>query len=312
MRLTANDISIQLDDRIGVRRARRQARGAARPARSAPRKRLLPPGWKKALPLAAAGVPAFAALLFMLWLAATPSGARARERATNALLGLSAGAGFKVQEIYLEGRVRTPKDQILAALGILRGDPILGIDLAATRRRLEGISWVKTATIERHLPGVVRLIITERAPIVIWQNQGHYYLVDRDSQLVGDEVEFYPDLPLMVGAGAPDHAAELVDLLKSEPDLAKRVKAAQWIGERRWNITLDSLSGPIDVRLPEDDPASSWHELARIEKEQSLLERKVTLIDMRVPDRLIVRSTGGAEESAPPKGRKKTQPGKEA
>jgi len=75
------------------------------------------------------------------------------------------------------------------------------------------------------------------------------------------------------------------------------VKAAQWVGDRRWNITLDRTAGGIDVRLPEDDPLSAWHDLAKMDKEQSLLERKVALIDMRLPDRLVLRAIGGAEES---------------
>jgi cell division protein FtsQ len=210
---------------------------------------------------------------------------------------LSARAGFRVEDIFVEGRNRTPRDEIIAALQIQRGDPMFGIDLVATRQRLEELSWVKTATIERRLPNVVHLLITERNPIVLWQNQGRYYLVDRDGQVVGDEVGEYADLPLMVGEGAPDHAADLIDLLNAEPDLKTRVKAAQWVGDRRWNITLDRTAGGIDVRLPEDDPLSAWHDLAKMDKEQSLLERKVALIDMRLPDRLVLRAIGGAEES---------------
>jgi cell division protein FtsQ len=213
-------------------------------------------------------------------------------------IALSGEVGFRVEDILVEGRNRTPREQLLSALQVQRGDPILGIDLAATRQRLEEISWVKSATIERRLPGEVHLLISERAPIVLWQNQGKYYLVDSEGQVVGDEVGEYSELPLMVGEDAPDHATELLDLLNSEPALKKRVKAAQWVGDRRWNITLDRTTDGIDVRLPEENPLSAWHELASLEKDQSLLERKVTLIDMRLPDRLVLRSTGGAEESA--------------
>lgn len=252
-------------------------------------------------------------LVFPAWLVRSGTGAHLYENLSHEAIALSGRAGFRVEDIFVEGRTRTPRDQIMNALRIERGDPILGIDLAATRQRLEEISWVKSASIERRLPGIVHLRISERAPIVLWQNQGRYYLVDREGQIVGDEIEEYADLPLMVGEGAPDHAAELIDLLNSEPDLKKRVKAAQWVGDRRWNVTLDRTSGGIDVRLPEDEPQMAWHALAGFDRDQSLLERKVTLIDMRLPDRLIVRSSGGAEESAiavPLK--RKPHPGKDA
>ncbi len=313
-----SDIRIEVEDRPGPPRQKAPPRApkaaAGRPASrpQAGRRRWTPFWWKKmrrgTLLFAAIGT----AAAFPLWLTHAVAGHQLHERLTGDAITLSARAGFRVQDIFVDGRNRTPREELLAALKVQRGDPIFGIDLSATRQRLEEISWVKTAVIERRLPDEVHLLITERAPIVLWQNKGHYYLVDREGQVVGDEIEEYAGLPLMVGEGAPDHAAELVQLLEAEPPLAKRVKAAQWVGERRWNITLDRTDG-IEVRLPEDDPAAAWHELAKLDREQSLLERQVTMIDMRIPDRLVLRSTGRSQDAAtvaPTK--RKAQPGKDA
>jgi cell division protein FtsQ len=44
------------------------------------------------------------------------------------------------------------------------------------------------------------------------------------------------------------------------------------------------------VRLPEADPAAAWAQLARIERQQGLLSRDVLVIDLRLPDRLVVRT----------------------
>jgi len=179
---------------------------------------------------------------------------------------------------------------------------------------VEEISWVKSATVERRLPNEVHVLITERAPVMLWQNQGRYYLVDREGQVVGDEIEEYADLPLTVGEGAPDHAGELMDLLKTEPALQARVKAAQWVGGRRWTLTLDHAPGGIEVMLPESDPQSAWHDLARLDTEQSLLERQITVVDMRLPDRLVLRTTATGPSAVPPlvQGKKKPPPGKDA
>lgn len=313
-----SDITIQVEERVAPPRSkaslRAPAKGARSPARQQLRRRWPSPFWwkkgKRAAGVAAA-VGGVAAL--PLWLFATASGQHLVDQARQQVVALSARAGFRVEEILVEGRNRTPRDELLAALRVERGDPMFGIDLSATRQRLEEISWVKTATIERRLPNEVHLIITERAPIVMWQNQGHYYLVDREGQVVGDEVEEYADLPLMVGEGAPDHAAALVSLLQAEPGLQKRVKAAQWVSERRWNITLDRAAGGIEVRLPEDDPEAAWHDLAKLDHEQSLLERQVAVIDMRLPDRLVLRATGAANPAISANhGKHKQPPGKDA
>ena len=306
-----SDITIEMTDRLGASAmpqtksaGPRSSKTKMQGGRSAGVRQVLHHRWfqpllrKRTRRISLIALALCGGLIVPAWMLHSGALQRLAEDVRQETVALSGRAGFRVEDILVEGRNRTPREQLLAALQVQRGDPILGIDLAATRQRLEEISWVKSATIERRLPGEVHLLISERNPIVLWQSQGKYYLVDRDGQVVGDEIEEYADLPLMVGEGAPDHAAELVDLLDSEPALKARVKAAQWIGDRRWNITLDRTTGGIDVRLPEDNPIAAWHELASLDKDQSLLERKVTLIDMRLPDRLVLRSTGGAEESS--------------
>ena len=74
--------------------------------------------------------------------------------------------------------------------------------------------------------------------------------------------------------------------MAAAPELMPRVKAAVWVGDRRWNLRL---TGGIDVRLPEEDPTAAWMRLAEYEKAHQVLQRDVQVLDLRVPDRLIVR-----------------------
>lgn len=315
-----NDITIQVDDRFGTPNGAHLQQPAAQrlptqKLRQKPRHRGISPFALKRARRFAAGVSLLALMAGApTWLVASGKAAQLSEIGRTEMVDLSARAGFRVADIYVEGRHRTPREDLVNALQVQRGDPMFGIDLAATRQRLEEISWVKSATLERRLPGEVHILLTERDPIAVWQNQGHYYLVDKEGLVVGDQVQDFPDLPLIVGEGAPDHASALLAMLASEPDLSKRVKAAQWVSGRRWNLSFDRAQGGIDVRLPEENPTASWHELAQIEKEQQVLERKIALIDMRLPDRLVLRSTGGAEENSPAveKAKRKAQPGKDA
>jgi cell division protein FtsQ len=43
------------------------------------------------------------------------------------------------------------------------------------------------------------------------------------------------------------------------------------------------------VLLPADDTASAWSQLARLERSSAILKREVLAIDLRLPDRLVVR-----------------------
>jgi len=234
---------------------------------------------------------------------------------TRDLLAWSGRAGYRVEDIFVEGRVKTPRDQLLAALGVKRGDAILAVDLAAAQKRIEEIPWVRTAAVERRLPDQIHILINERLPVALWQNKGRYFLIDHDGQIVGDQIDDYAGLPLTVGEGAPDHAAELVSLLASEPALKDRVKAATWVGDRRWNLTLDRTPDGIEVRLPEDEPEAAWHDLAKLEREQDLLERQISVVDLRLPDRLVLRAANAPHEQAQGTNagtKKKTANGKDA
>lgn len=220
-------------------------------------------------------------------------------------LTATGAAGLAVTDITVEGRHRQPPERLLAALGLGRGDPILALDLDLARARLEALPWVRTAAVERRLPGHVHVRIVEREPIALWQRSARFMLVDRDGVEIGPDIAgAFAHLPVIVGADAPQHAAALFAALAAEPDLAARVKAAVRVGNRRWNLRLDDIGHGIDIRLPETQASAAWRRLARLEREHGLLERRLDMIDLRQPDRLVV--------GAPPAPTSPAQPSKPA
>ena len=299
MRLNPSDIVITADDRPGLHRAPRQisakrqaeaAPAAARPKakRRLPRLRLdLSPVQKLAglgLALAVIAVSGLA-----LWHSGKP---QALVRDTGAaFLARSAEAGFQVADITVTGRRRTPTDQLVSALGTRYGDPILGLDIAAARARIEALPSVRAAAIERRLPGAIHLSIVERQPVALWQTDKTFVLVDRDGHRIPGAIEGFEDLPLVVGDGAPSRTDELFALMATEPELATRVKAAIRVSNRRWNIKLDDVEKGLEARLPEMDTQAAWHRLAELEKTRTLSGKNITMIDLRVPDRLVLKSS---------------------
>ena len=283
-------VTLQVDDRP-IQSGR--ARAKAAPRKAPPRLKVRWPGALRSRSIRRVALAGVGCLMLMGIAALFPG-----KRVMNQLVSWSGQAGYRIDDIFVEGRARTPRDQLLAALGVKRGDAILAVDLAAAQKRLEEIPWVRTAAVERRLPNQLHILITERSPIALWQNKGRYFLVDHDGQIVGDQIDDYAGLPLTVGEGAPDHAAELVTMLGSEPALAGRVKSATWVGDRRWNVMLDRTPDGIEVRLPEEEAEAAWHDLAKLDQQQSLLERQVGVIDMRLPDRLVLRAANAPREQA--------------
>jgi cell division protein FtsQ len=204
---------------------------------------------------------------------------------------LGGEVGLKVGQIVVEGRAMTPEPLLDAAIGVREGDPLLGFSLDDVRRRVESLTWVQSAAVERRLPGTLVVNLVERRPFAVWQNGGKFVLIDRAGQVVApsdpakDSAAFRV-LPLVVGPGAPEHAADLLDLLAARPDLRAHVVAAVRVGERRWNLRLSSGA---DVLLPEGHEEAALARLVEFQQAEALLDRPLQVLDMRLPDRLVVR-----------------------
>ena len=218
------------------------------------------------------------------------------------------GAGLLVQEVRIEGREKTPEGLLRAALGVSRGDKLLGFSLEAARARIESLTWVQRATVERRLPGTIVVTLEERRPFAVWQNGGKFQLIDRAGQVVMEQdpvkdAAAFKTLPLVVGAGAPESAAALLDQLAALPALRARVVAAVRVGERRWNLHLNNGA---DVLLPESAAAAAMTRLMELQGTQDLLDRPLQVLDMRLPDRLVVRPVSEPRPAPGPPAKKPT------
>lgn len=209
------------------------------------------------------------------------------QRTEHAFFRSTAGMGFALRAVYLEGRRRTPLAEINAVLQLKRGAPTLALPLDSLRARLEKLSHVRRAEIERTLPGTLHIRITEREPIARWQHDGEVTLVDQDGIVMSEiNLDAYGHLLLVTGHGAPSHVAGLMETLSREPALAREVAAAIWTGERRWNIRLKNGA---EIKLPERDSGSAWKLLARLDAEKKILQRRITMVDLRTPGRVFIR-----------------------
>ena len=220
---------------------------------------------------------------------------------TASLIDRSADFGFTVEHVLADGRKETTSSQILSTIGVRLGEPIFAVDLLAARDRLLTLPWVATATIERRLPDTLYVRITETEPLALWQMQQHLHLLGRDADIIdGAPIERFANLLVVVGPDAPQHAAALLDMLGTQPELRKRVTAAIRVGGRRWNLRLDN---GIDVKLPEENAVAAWDQLARLERDYGILGRDLTIIDLRRPDQLLVRLSPAAVAREKPEGK---------
>ncbi len=213
---------------------------------------------------------------------------RQAEHLVQASLHMTQKARFAVRDITVEGRQQTNKDALYGALGVAQDDPILSFDPAAAQARIAKLPWVAAVIVERHLPDLIYIRLSERQPLARWQHEGRTVVIDTHGEELPDApLEQFGDLPLVVGADAPPETRNLFDALKNFPSIADKMTAAVRVGARRWDLHLQPK---IIVRLPETNMVAALHMLSDLITTKKILERDITAIDLRLPDRLIIES----------------------
>jgi cell division protein FtsQ len=240
-------------------------------------------------------VPEVAVSLFItlsvVWFYFSGNYAAAKQHVIVANGYLSEKTGMVLKDILLEGQEYTPKEDIIRIMTnatieddahLTIGDPILNIDLQKIKQKLEKLTWVRYASVERLYPSTLSVSIIERKPFALWQDNGIVNLIDSEGDIIKTrDIAKFSNLIIMVGDEAPAQAESLFNLINTEPELAKRVSSVIRVGKRRWNIRL---SNEVEIKLPEEDATKAWKQVAQMQKETSILENDIKTIDLRIGD----------------------------
>ena len=208
-------------------------------------------------------------------------------------------APFPLEDVTVEGRRHVTQDAVLRALNVGRGESLLTIDLHGARERLERIEWVEYAAVERRWPDTIHVALRERQAVALWQSTTvgadgkslvEYILIDRYGRKVRtvDPAESSVRL-LLAGEGAPEQVSGLFLLLQDARPIAERLHAAVFVGRRRWNLILD---GDLQIRLPEEGASEALKRVLDLDRSDQLLSRDLSVIDLRLHDRITLRRAG--------------------
>jgi cell division protein FtsQ len=254
--------------------------------------------------------PLAAALAGALLFVGLTDGGRAARQVRPLLAELDRMAetmGLRIEQVSLRGHRFTSDRAIFDALQIEAGGSALGFDSEAARRRIEALPWIKSATIERRLPSGLDVRVTERQPFARWLEGSRTALIDATGRLLAHVMPGAADhLPQVAGADAPRHAAALLATLAAHPSLAGRVRLAERIGGRRWRLHLDQQ---IVVELPAEQFGQALGQLDWLHQAAGILDRKSSLIDLRLSDRMAVRHLASPDSGLPGPGRHKSSNG---
>lgn len=228
----------------------------------------------------------------LAWFVASLAGVPAM--AQHQVSFLAQDSGFVVNKVTLRGGDRVNELKIYQRVQL--GQAMTDVDLGSVRDDLLELSWVRDARVSRQLPDTIVVDIVERVPHAVLRKPDRMVLIDSS----GAELEPISEanakgMLIVSGPGSRKYVAQLTALLDSAPALKPQVTEAEWVGNRRWNLTFGT--GQM-LALPQGDgiAAAALIQFAQLDGKSRLLGGKVATFDMRAPERIYMRIPGRSKE----------------
>jgi cell division protein FtsQ len=205
---------------------------------------------------------------------------------------VTARFGFAIDEVRVIGNHETSEIDILDRLELDGWTSLIGFDADSARARIAELPWVGMTAVRKIYPDTIEVRLEERKPFALWQHGREVAIVEENGNVIGPFAGGrHSNLPLVIGYGAPEHAAPFIAMVKSHPELAARVKGFIRIADRRWDMRLEN---GITVKLPESGEAKAVDDLLAMDRESGLLSRDILTVDLRLNDRIVVKLTPDA------------------
>jgi cell division protein FtsQ len=153
---------------------------------------------------------------------------------------------FSVRRVLIEGEVLVPESDIVNAMAVSGGTPLLRVDTAGAAARIARIPRIASCRVQVDFPSTIRVTVAERAPLV-------YFVTPQGSHLMDSTgVEYAlgpppPGVPRLVAAhpGPADAVTKAaLTVLAASPDTLRsqvRTISARSISD----ITLTLLDGRV-------------------------------------------------------------------
>jgi cell division protein FtsQ len=201
----------------------------------------------------------------------------------------TAELGFRVGAVRITGQREVNEEDVLDTLSIHSGQSLFLYDAALARQRLAANPWVSNVSVMKLYPDKIRVILEERVPAALWQRgvSDRVEIIDSAGQVITERLETrFSKLPRVMGDGAQTRVHEIMGILDDVPALKDKVRASMLVSHRRWDLFLEN---GVQVMLPEREPGRAVLALDQVDTTSKLLDRDITVVDLRFPDRMIVR-----------------------
>lgn len=214
----------------------------------------------------------------------------------GAWLGLGKLTGLEslsVRTIAVDGCLGVRPDNIRSLAGVVKGDPLLRVDLKEVRRKVLAHPSVKDATVVRELPDTLRISVQERVPAAAVLGR-EFALVDAEGVVISLHT-FYPEgHPVITGVSEVPEPGRMILQARPALEVLRNISQSGLMGPERiseigiaGDLVRVSLVGSGTVLvLAHDNAKAQVKRLARL-MEAGAFDTRLAGYDLRFEGRVI-------------------------
>tara|TARA_B100000945_G_scaffold42138_1_gene28535 strand:+ start:123 stop:845 length:723 start_codon:yes stop_codon:yes gene_type:complete len=191
-----------------------------------------------------------------------------------------------LKEVYVSGRINESRANILKAINVTIGEPLLTIDLENVRENLNNLSWVKDSSLYLLPLGQLEIEIYEYIPFGKYTdvNNNTFLINNNGIKFLNININEFESLFKLYGKDALLQVAELSLIINKLKSFNFNASKIERIDSRRWNIYLKE---GFLIKLPNIDPLNSIDALYKLDN--NINYNNLTFIDLRIKDRVSLK-----------------------
>lgn len=174
-------------------------------------------------------------------------------------------------------------NSVATAVAIAPGTRAWRTNLSEINERVAAVPGVRKSAVRRLPDGNIAVRVQMHHAVAQWFDGQNYFPISADGTIVERADAARSPGAIVFTGPVPDNIADITNAARTLGDVCDHL---EWIDGRRWNIiTRDGIT----VLLPEDNPAGAIGALVGLNQNHQILNRKISLIDMRDNARILVK-----------------------
>ena len=206
---------------------------------------------------------------------------------------------FEVKRLSVVGLKRVEQTQVLAQVGLQDPSNVFSVDLEQVRLRVEGLKWVRFATVQRVLPDTLSIKIVEREPVGLARIRGVIYQFDAQAELLNQDRGAGVHLPILDGLKIDDAESnqKKIDLYRRiMDDLHGQDELSEIHINDEGEVSVVSLSEPLLVNLGSDQFRARWGHYLQLRTQIQREYPDTVQVDFRFKNQVILKARPDAPD----------------